>query len=187
MAKKLILAGAYSAVATAVVLVLVFFSPAQSGLERADAATQQDYGGSSSTSLFDTTDPTTASNLKPWVDTYFADRKDAESITGFELVEPNYDLLRHIRKGEVSAFQFLFKDDAPIQVEVAEVNEHPSSWFVWGSTSEHPGSIAEFTVEPDGSINGVISLPGLGQYGIRPSGQLPYHLVYFTRGVSSYD
>jgi hypothetical protein len=105
----------------------------------------------------------------------------------FEPLSSFAQMLRQIRHGEAASFQLLFKASSPIQVEVIEVDEHPSSWFAWGSSPEHPGSIAEFTIEPDGSINAVISLPGIGQYGIRPSGELPYHVMYFTHGVSSYD
>jgi hypothetical protein len=213
MAKTLILVGSCVMFATAVVLVLFFVNQSlppsretgegdgpsttnreqnasildRAELEQTRATSQQDNHNSSFASLFKTADPVTELKLQPWVETYFADRKDADYITDFQLIEPSYDLLRQIRHGEAASFQLLFKASSPIQVEVIEVDEHPSSWFAWGSSPEHPGSIAEFTIEPDGSINAVISLPGIGQYGIRPSGELPYHVMYFTHGVSSYD
>jgi hypothetical protein len=161
--------------------------PDQTELKQTPVASQEDNDDSSSVPLFKDADPVTELKLQPWVDAYFADRKDADYITSLQLVEPSYELLSQIRYGEVASFRVLFKGRVPIQVEVIEVDEHTSSWFAWGSSPNHPGSIAEFTIEPDGSINAVISLPGIGQYGIRPSGELPYHLMYFTHGVSSYD
>lgn len=126
-------------------------------------------------------DELTIAKLRPSAEFYFAKRIDRQYIRDYEIVAFSEDLLREIRNGEIREFTFSFKGDR-VAIDVVEVLEHDSFWYMWGTARQYPGSIAEFSIKDDGSKKGIISLPGKGGYVMRTFAELPYHLVYFTTG-----
>jgi len=143
-------------------------------------------------------DSTATARLADWTADLIGSHKLGDPIRVHALVTFDTLLIEQLRDRQIERFAFhvnadhtytvtrqLISDDRNVD---ARLTNYDGGWVLQGDVDDRKDkSQARLFFRDDGSVSGYIFLQGLGRFIIKPSPELPYHLVFLRTGSYSID
>lgn len=133
-------------------------------------------------------DEQTRSRLIPWFEQYRASQKMGGSISDYEFLSFDDDLILDVKHGREDRFRFRVNEKHDYEIVVDSIFEFDGGWIMSGYISGRSDmSEATLYVHEDGTRTGDVFIKGVGRFIVTPTGQLPAHAVYLRNAEFAID
>lgn len=119
---------------------------------------------------------------------YISAQTIGDPIEEYSVIKFDDDVLRKVRHGEIGQFRMVLTKNKEYLIAADSVTEYDGGWFFTGYLPDGPdNSSVKLFVNSDGTKTGNVLIFGVALLGIKPSAELPAHLVYKLTGTWNYD
>ena len=131
---------------------------------------------------------TSAAKFSDWIEDYLSSQKVGDPVSTIEVVTFARDLIERLHRAEVTRFAFRINENHYYLLDRKSIFQFDGGWILNCTISGHDNySEARIFVKDDGSIGGDLFIQGTGTFIIKPTNELPYHIVYLRTGSFSID